>query len=913
MVTSATTAKPNFDPTKILIISTYVGLWVVHYIIVHASGHPRYKDVSKGKLNPAFVILLTEFVKLFVSATILVVQKCRSKEKCSSFVHHARTFEIRPVATLFKQYLPVAFLYAVSNNLMINNLQYFDPTAYVILSSSRLIMTAIVMRIYMGKSLTRMKQISILIITVGLCMKETSSSESTSQDADSDPDPMTNSSHLGLLLLQMLCGVLASVYNETLLKTRKNVMATTKSLEKNETWPKPITNIHAANMCLYAESILLNGFAVMVMPHASMDHSSFKSNLDFVLSSFLRQGIILTLAMVGILSSFIICNIDSLSKSVASASTVLFTTVLGRILFGYEISYRVALSAVFVSVGVHSFTFSNEKRGNDITPTSVALSLSKTLRQLWFMPLFFYLIAMVDLHRLMPLSIPANDDTLYLPTGISVEYLKNEQWLDENLHRLGSNRDLTPDEWQQYVRHHLSTPLVKTLLETKGCRVLDIGCGGGAFSRSLLQLHEGIEIVGVDHSKTMIKTSKTSLQSKFPTYSASVASMEDSASMRKAVVTGGSNGAFHIAMLMDSLCYLPNIEAVQKTIANSLYPLHQGGLLIASMIPQTAYETRQYCETAITREWIKKMSGILGYEILELGSVNENGLYSFILKKTGQKTVDVRATNQRVNSSESSLVLSDWPLPEGLQADEQTIKSYRTAQDIIYYIVSKLEEKNAPVMLKWGTALHEFRSGVENNFVPDFNDKDIDIGVFQRHFGLILDMAQEIVDLSGWRIYVRPRSQKRKPFIAFFGPKSDRRLQIDIYPVECNLIENIAWYSWDTVRMRLNAILPMKGTTWISNRGTWISSHTMYMPSDPACYLENIFGPDFRTPMKTSYHRKNATDGPICKTPAVDATEKLELMRQLMLCGSCELSNMNHNAIANFSSRLPVTSPLCGS
>ena len=120
---------------------------------------------------------------------------------------------------------------------------------------------------------------------------------------------------------------------------------------------------------------------------------------------------------------------------------------------------------------------------------------------------------------------------------------ESEDCLDENLHRLNSTRNFTADGWQQYVRQHLSNPLVKTLLETKGCRVLDVGCGGGAFSRSLLQLYKGVEILGVDHSKT------------------------------------DPNGAFHIVMLIDSLCYLPNSEAVEKSIANALYLLRPGGFL----------------------------------------------------------------------------------------------------------------------------------------------------------------------------------------------------------------------------------------------------------------------------------------------------------------------------------------------
>lgn len=919
-----TKAESEFDPTKVLLLSLYVGLWVLHMMLVHASDHPRYKSLSKGELNPTFVILLTESTKLIISAGIWLSEK--QKNQTLRFDLDALICGLGPAVTLFKQYLPVAFLYAIANNLMITNLQNLDPTVYLLLTNSRLIMTAFMMWIFMGKRISQMKQISIIIITVGLCMQETSSSATESNSTGQELNTRTELKALGLLLLQVLCSVLASLYNETLLKHSQ--------IEKN----KP--SISAANMCLYVESILLNGFAVMIMPQSSLHYTSFKSDIEIVQSSLLRQGIILTLATVGIVTSYIICKIDSLTKNVALATLVLFTTALGRIFFDYDITVRVACSVLFVSVGVHSYTFSNEKPGQHITLEHAMLSLLKTLKQLWFIPIFFIICMTIDNHNLV---IPTNVDTLDLPTVLingnqqfSIENFNNGTWLDENLHRIDNSRYLTAHQWKNEVRHQLSHPLVKTLLDTKGCRVLDIGSGSGAFSRHLLQLHEGVEILGIDHSNEMVELSKASLRSQFPSFTASVASMENSSSMQNAIGSGASNGEFHIAMIMDSLCHLPDTEAVQNAIANALQPLHVGGLLVASEIPQTIYGTSTFCKTVITKNWITNSTTTLGYEILQFGAVSVNGIYSFILKKTHQKkTENLVPTNQTVTRSQSSLDLSEyvsalkqsdqtslessgWPLPEGLQASELSIKRFRTAQDIVYFIVRKLNEKNIPVMLKWGTALHEFRSGLDNDFVPDFHDKDIDIGVFERHFPLIKEMAPEIAANFGWSFKFWKAPLGRRPYgrhiLILKGPecKSDKTtLQIDIYDFACKLHDNRLWFPWDMIDMRPNQVLPMKGTKRISGRGYSSSTQVMYMPSDPACYLANIYGDDFRTPMGTNFSRAKALDLPVCDTPTLDATEKLEFIRQLMMCGTCEGRSMDHNVVATFANGLPVTSKLC--
>lgn len=84
------------------------------------------------------------------------------------------------------------------------------------------------------------------------------------------------------------------------------------------------------------------------------------------------------------------------------------------------------------------------------------------------------------------------------------------------------------------------------------------------------------------------------------------------------------------------------------------------------------------------------------------------------------------------------------------------------------------------------------------------------------------------------------------------------------------------------------------------------------MPADPACLLENIYGPDFRTPMDTKFYQPNAVDKPICKPPDLDASTKLELLRQLMLCSGCKNAlGINSDVFVNVTLGLNVSAPFC--
>jgi len=507
--------------------------------------------------------------------------------------------------------------------------------------------------------------------------------------------------------------------------------------------------------------------------------------------------------------------------------------------------------------------------------------------------------------------------------AVSMQYIlsgdpQDAFYLDEHLHRL-SNPSLSNNEWQRVVRLHISNPLVKTLLETKSCRVLDVGCGGGSFSRSLLQLHNGVQILGVDHSKKMIQTSQLALGRNASNFKAAVASMEDATSMQKAVIQSGSSSSFHIALLIDSLCYMPDSQAVQQAIANALDLLDTGGLLVASMIPETL-EAMQSCNTLIGRDVIISMGGLLGYNILNFtemshwGIGNQTGRYSFVLKKTGQRITNDTVPVEGVSGRRLDSNLTEAPVlkylldvvqdvPGQASVSELKIRHYQEAQKVLHYIVSKLQEDDIPLMLNWGTALYEFRAGTESTFVPDVYDKDIDITVFEQHFGLILGMIPDISRLFGWKEILRKSS------VSVLVPAGERgkgsnSLQIDIYSFQCKITENLAYFPWDKVTFRLNTILPLRPHTRISNQ-------TLYMPSDPACMLENLFGPDFRTPKKTSHFAHYAVDNPICKAPTHDASEKLEFMRQLSFCEVCDPLTMNLNAMANFSSGLQTTAPLC--
>lgn len=129
---------------------------------------------------------------------------------------------------------------------------------------------------------------------------------------------------------QNFCSCLAGTYNEYLLKTKgANV------------------DIFLQNVYMYLDSVVCNFFVLM-----------YKGELGTVFSDFQSLGdifvILITVnsAIVGIVTSFFLKNLNSILKTYASALELVITAVVCYILFKILITWYTILSIFLVSISV---------------------------------------------------------------------------------------------------------------------------------------------------------------------------------------------------------------------------------------------------------------------------------------------------------------------------------------------------------------------------------------------------------------------------------------------------------------------------------------------------------------------------------------------------------------------------------
>jgi len=241
------------------------------------------------------------------------------------------------------------------------------------------------------------------------------------------------------------------------------------------------------------------------------------------------------------------------------------------------------------------------------------------------------------------------DEKTLNKVGESNKNLLDDDWLDMNLHRL-SHWEFPHKEWESFVSKHVHYEDVQSVLKKTPCRMLEIGGGVGAFSRSLLRSYDSLsEFTSIEKSAKATEISRI-VNKKDARFRAISASMEDSKGMRATIAAaapdisswdGRCPGSYDIAIMSGVLCYVGTEDLVRITLENAFTELRVDGLLIISMLPKTR-ESMRSCETAIPLPMIERISKTLQYEIIttddmsKWGTGNQADRYLVVLRKTGK-------------------------------------------------------------------------------------------------------------------------------------------------------------------------------------------------------------------------------------------------------------------------------------
>ncbi|KAG6458263.1 UDP-galactose transporter senju [Manduca sexta] len=308
----------NLFPNKeaFIIFALYIILFVFQGVFVTAS-----KTENGGyDYNTTLVVFLSELLKLIASAILY------------SYRRENKPHILKAIAINYKLLLLYgvpSLLYCFYNNLAFINLSHYDPTSYYILLQFRVVLTALLFQFLFKKKLTWIQWISLGILTLG-CMIKNFDAASIQSKQNADVLSQIFNIYFLSINFQNFCSCLAGTYNEYLLKTKgANV------------------DIFLQNVFMYLDSVICNFFILLFKGEVSTIFDDFSSLSDtFVILITVNS------AVVGIVTSFFLKNLNSILKTYASALELIITAVVCYLLFNIIITWFTILSIALVSVAI---------------------------------------------------------------------------------------------------------------------------------------------------------------------------------------------------------------------------------------------------------------------------------------------------------------------------------------------------------------------------------------------------------------------------------------------------------------------------------------------------------------------------------------------------------------------------------
>eukprot|EP00668_Euglena_longa_P001245 GGOE01001474.1.p1 GENE.GGOE01001474.1~~GGOE01001474.1.p1 ORF type:complete len:360 (-),score=103.92 GGOE01001474.1:397-1476(-) len=313
-------------PKKVIFVS-YMALWCGLRLFVYASknskGAPRYNSTS--------LLLVVCFAKLLMAVAMFIKSDGNASDLCK---------KLQENRGLFLRYTLPAAAYVLYDNLTFVNLTFFDPVTYSILMQIRLVITGLMWSAMFSKKLAPVAWAGLGLITLGCVVKESQRFFDTR--AAETVEASLNSWTLGLLCiaLQVLAGVFASVFNETLLKKQA------------------LLGVNLQNVCMYVHSIVAN--AAVLALRGELGQALQPHNLSPILLSLYICPIALIMASIGIVTSLFLKHLDSVRKSIASALEIFVDALLTWLVFGIPVSLATFAAIVMVSGGIYLYSRPSE-------------------------------------------------------------------------------------------------------------------------------------------------------------------------------------------------------------------------------------------------------------------------------------------------------------------------------------------------------------------------------------------------------------------------------------------------------------------------------------------------------------------------------------------------------------------------
>ncbi|KAG6645290.1 hypothetical protein CIPAW_08G112200 [Carya illinoinensis] len=222
-----------------------------------------------------------------------------------------------------------ALLYAINNYLKFIMQLYFNPATVKMLSNSKVLVIAILLKIVMRRRFSIIQWEALALLLIGISVNQL---KSLPEGTTALGLPVATGAYIYTLIFVTVPS-LASVFNEYAMKSQFE------------------TSIYLQNLFLYGYGAIFNFIAIIGI-------AIFKgpSSLDILQGhSKATMLLICNNAAQGILSSFFFKYADTILKKYSSTVATIFTGIASAALFGHTLTINFILGISIVFISMHQF------------------------------------------------------------------------------------------------------------------------------------------------------------------------------------------------------------------------------------------------------------------------------------------------------------------------------------------------------------------------------------------------------------------------------------------------------------------------------------------------------------------------------------------------------------------------------
>ncbi|KAK6178808.1 hypothetical protein SNE40_011308 [Patella caerulea] len=270
--------------------------------------------------SSASLVLFTEIFKLGISVMMYIPEVIEKGIKI-------------PSISFFLPLCVPAILYTCNNNISVHMQQEMDPTTYQVLSNLKIASTAVLYRIIMKRKLSRIKWLSLGLLTLAGVIDSFSGNRNIKLN---DSIYEIHVTAKGLLMMFTYCFIsgLSGVYTEYIFK--RNLKC----------------SIHLQNIFLYVVGIILNGSMWQFKRINAADYLNDDS--DSLLRGFTVYTwiIVLSQAVNGLIMSVIMKYGSNITRLFIISCAMMMTTVFSILIFNIQLNTLFVCALILVLVAL---------------------------------------------------------------------------------------------------------------------------------------------------------------------------------------------------------------------------------------------------------------------------------------------------------------------------------------------------------------------------------------------------------------------------------------------------------------------------------------------------------------------------------------------------------------------------------